>query len=118
MHIDCFVKGANLVARPTGELDLQVADTFRYQLERHLSTRGVKNLVLNLSRVSFIDSSGLGVILGRYRRLKAAGGEVAIVGPPPPVYRLLELAGLPKLVRFYASEEEALGSLEGGAGNE
>lgn len=118
MHVDCFVKGANLVARPAGELDLQVADLFRNQLERHLNTRGVKNLVLNLSRVSFIDSSGLGVILGRYRRLKAAGGEVAIVNPSPAVNRLLELAGLHKLVRFYASEEEALGSLEGGSGNE
>ena len=114
MFLDCFVRGANLVVRPAGELDLQVADFFRNQLERHLATAGVKNLVLNLSKVSFIDSSGLGVILGRYRRVKAQGGKVAIVNAPSPVGRLLELAGLHKLVHFYASEEEALGELAKG----
>jgi stage II sporulation protein AA (anti-sigma F factor antagonist) len=112
------VYGRNLVARPVGELDLSVADRFRIQLERHLAAGGVKNLVLDLSRVSFIDSSGLGVILGRYRRLRALGGEVAIVNPSPSVNRLLILAGLHRLVRFYGSEEEALGSLERGSGDE
>lgn len=102
------------MARPVGELDLQVADLFRQQLERHLAITRAKNLVLDLSRVSFIDSSGLGVILGRYRRVKAQGGEVAIVNVQPPVDRLLELAGLHRLVRFYANEEEALGELAKG----
>ena len=114
--MDCVVWGRNLVARPVGELDLAVADRFRAELEHYLAVGGVRTLVLNLSRVSFIDSSGLGVILGRYRYLRSLGGQVAIVRPSPPVNRLLELAGLHRLMRFYDSEEEALGSLERGSG--
>jgi stage II sporulation protein AA (anti-sigma F factor antagonist) len=117
MLLDLRVEGESLVARPVGELDLQVADALRRHLVRHLGIGRARNLVLNLSRVSFIDSSGLGVILGRYRQVKALGGEMAIVGPTPPVNRVLELAGLHRLVRFFASEEEALESLEGGGGS-
>lgn len=106
--------GENLIVRPSGELDLQVADDLRTQWHKWLTMPGVRNLVINLSEVSFIDSSGLGVILGRYRWVQAHGGSMALVNAGNAVRRILELAGLHKLARFYDSEQEALVELAGG----
>ena len=110
-------KGCSLVARLTGEIDLQVADALRTALDRAMGERGTRHLVLNLSRVSLIDSSGLGVILGRYRRLLHSGGRVGLVGLAPTVRRVLELSGLLRIMREYASEGEALAGLEPGDQN-
>jgi stage II sporulation protein AA (anti-sigma F factor antagonist) len=110
-------KGRSLVARLNGEIDLQVADALRTALDRAMGEKGTRNLVLNLSSVSLIDSSGLGVILGRYRRLLQNGGRVGLVGPGPTVKRVLELSGLLRIMREYASEGEALAGLEPGDGN-
>jgi len=105
-------RGSALVARLAGEIDLQVADSLRTALDEAIGERGSRNLVLNLSRVSLIDSSGLGVILGRYRRLLTGGGRVGLVGLAPTVKRVLELSGLLRIMREYASEGEALAGLE------
>jgi len=96
-----------LVARVSGELDAQNAAEFRQKLEHGLLKSGALNLVLDLARVSFIDSSGLGVILGRYKELKPRGGKVLIAEARPKVLRILELSGLFKLVEVCSSVEVA-----------
>ncbi|HUW65188.1 MAG TPA: anti-sigma F factor antagonist [Spirochaetia bacterium] len=105
-------KGCSLVARLTGEMDLQVADHLRSALDSAMGEKGTRYLVLDLSGVSFIDSSGLGVILGRYRRLAQSGGRVSLVGLSPPVKNVLELSGLLRIMREYSSAGEALAGLE------
>lgn len=108
MDLDLEISRDILLARPRGELDLGVADALREALEGALGENAVRHLVINLARVSFIDSSGLGVILGRYKRLAGAGGRVSLVGAQPQVRRILELSGLLRIMSEYASEEEAI----------
>jgi len=103
--------GNNLVARVDGELDMSVAGGFRAQVEAALDREGVRNLILNFSEVSFIDSSGLGAILGRYKRVSQAGGAMAIVNPQPQVKRILELSGIMRIMNTYPTEEEAIKNL-------
>jgi len=102
------LKQDTLLVRLQGELDLSVADTIRKSLEDGLDKNHVRHLVVNLSRVSFIDSSGLGVILGRYKRLSHQGGLVSLVGAQPQVRRVLSLSGLLTVMKECVSEEEAL----------
>lgn len=102
------IRRDTMLVRPRGELDLGVADMFRETLERGLERYAVRHMVLNLSGITFIDSSGLGVILGRYKRLAGSGGRISLVGARPHVRRILELSGLLRIMSEYPTEEEAI----------
>jgi stage II sporulation protein AA (anti-sigma F factor antagonist) len=84
------------------------ADHLRNALEQALDREPIINLVFNLAGVSFIDSSGLGVLLGRYKRVSKNGGKVMLVSPQPQVRRILELSGLFRIMDELSSESEAL----------
>lgn len=96
-----------LVAKVKGELDLAVADKFREDIEEQLQEKKAKNLLLDLEEVSFIDSSGLGVILGRYKCLSERGGRMAIIRPQPQVRHILELSGIMRIMGIYRDEKMA-----------
>lgn len=106
--------GRILVCYLAGELDLQAATSLRQELERELDAPMVEQLLLDLSRVTFMDSSGLGVILGRYRQVTDLGKGMAIAGASPAVRRVLELGGLGRLVPFYPTVADALQANAGG----
>jgi len=76
--------------------DLDMSATFRLEpaLDRLLSSGRVGELVLDLSGVAFVDSSGLGLLLATYERSREAGTAMAIVGPSPEVQRVFRLAGV------------------------
>lgn len=75
MKLYTEIKQRTLIVRLEGEVDMHVADTFRKTVDEAMEQAGVPNLMLNLARVTFIDSSGLGVILGRYKRIAQLGGR-------------------------------------------
>lgn len=108
MLLNTFAKDANLVVEIRGELDLLTAETFRNLVEKDLTRNKSLNLILDMEEVTFIDSSGLGVILGRYRRIREQGGKMAITAVKPHVFRILELAGIIRIVNLYENTEQAL----------
>ncbi|MBP2625591.1 MAG: anti-sigma-factor antagonist [Firmicutes bacterium] len=108
MNITTFLKRGVLIVRVEGELDMHVADKFRQKIDNALETSGVKHILFNLEAVKFIDSSGLGVILGRYKKISAAGGKVLVAQIQPQVLQIFELSGLLKIIKLYNSEAEAL----------
>ena len=108
MNITTFLKRGVLIVRVEGELDMHGADKFRQVIDNALETSGVKHILFNLDAVKFIDSSGLGVILGRYKKINAAGGKVLVAHIQPQVMQIFELSGLSKIIKFYNSEAEAL----------
>lgn len=115
MKIEQEIKGNALVVRLAGEFDLHSAEEFRAVVDESLDREGVVNLVLNLKEISFIDSSGLGAILGRYRKISGGPGTMIIAGPSRRVRQLLELSGIPRIIPIYVSEKVALDRLsEGG----
>lgn len=71
-----------LVVRLSGELDHHTADQVREQVSQAIEEKQVRHLILNLENLSFMDSSGLGVILGRYKQMKQANGEMIICSVP------------------------------------
>ncbi len=89
-----------LVAKIKGEIDMAVAGEFRQRLQEKMENNNCHNLLLNMHDVTFIDSSGLGVILGRYRQLAPIGGKIAISGVKENVYRLLLASGLDKIIQI------------------
>ncbi len=108
MKITTFLKRGVLIVRVDGELDMHVADEFRQAVDHAVSTSGVKHILFNLEMVNFIDSSGLGVILGRYKKIFTLGGKVLVTNIQPQVLKIFELSGLLKIITLYHSEAEAL----------
>jgi len=111
MVIEVKKMPGTLVVRLRGELDMCTAEKFKKVVEEALESRGVKNIILNLAQVPFIDSSGLGVILGRYKNLQERGGKLLAVELLPAVKKIFELSGLPKIIGIYEKESQALADI-------
>ncbi len=83
------------VLRLEGELDAYVAPDLRERLHRLVAEETEMDvLVVDLARVSFLDSTILGTLVGGLRRMRERGGELQLVYPPHPVSRIFELTGL------------------------
>lgn len=101
-------RGEVLVLQVNGELDLKGAQELRTHAEKLLGEGRTRRLVLDLTGVGFIDSSGLSAILGRYRHLHELGGRMAVCGASARVTALLEMAGVSRFIPLCASLAEAL----------
>ena len=109
MNLEIEIKDNCMLVRLMGEIDLAVTDTLRNSLEHELDLNpAVKNIVINLSDVDYIDSSGLGVLLGRYKRVTREGGKMFIVGASPQVRKIVDMSGLFNIMPECTSEAEAL----------
>lgn len=100
------LRGGSLWVRMVGELDEATADQFRTEVEAALDRTRAHDLHLELSRVTFIDSSGLGAIIGRYKRVRRAGGRVLLVNPAPAPLKVLEMAGLLRLMEVVQADPD------------
>lgn len=97
-----------LVVAVQGDLDMATAKDFRDRVDGMLLMRpGIQQLLVDLSAVGFIDSSGLGVIIGRYKLMQDRGGQMALTGAGSNVYRILEMSGIKKLMPIAKGEAKA-----------
>lgn len=87
-----------LIVRLESELDHHAAAGMRGQLDRLLQDRRVQHLVLDLKKLRFMDSSGIGFIIGRYKLMARRGGSVAVINADRRMDRIFEMAGLYQLV--------------------
>ncbi len=92
------IKDDSIMLTISGELDLRVADKLRTEIDKIIDKSNKKNYVFNFEDVNFIDSSGLGVLLGRYKKLHSQGGKISIINVQPQVMRILELSGITNLI--------------------
>jgi stage II sporulation protein AA (anti-sigma F factor antagonist) len=105
-------QGDVLIARLGGELDHHTADKVKGHLEQQLAKGHTKHLVVNLAGMHFMDSSGLGVLIGRYKQIKQLGGQMKVSNVDPAIYRIIEMSGLFKIIQVHPTEHEALSGLE------
>jgi len=108
LSIDLEIRNDVLCIRLSGELDHHAADELREKATNILNNSTVRHIVLNLENLTFMDSSGLGVILGRYKHIKQLNGEMIVCAISPPIKRLFDMSGLFKIVRLEPTEEFAL----------
>lgn len=111
LHSVFDVKEDVLIVRLSGELDHHEAENLRDKWKDMMYKNPIKHVILNLENVSFMDSSGLGVILGRYKEVLQLGGEMVVCSISPSVKRLFEMSGLFKIIRLEENEAFALETL-------
>jgi stage II sporulation protein AA (anti-sigma F factor antagonist) len=110
LKISTLIRKDYLVVRAEGEFDVHAADEFKQTVDEALEICGARNLALSLKGVTFLDSSGVGAILSRYKKVQLLGGEVIVMNLQPQVARVLELSGLFRLLKVYQSEKKAFES--------
>ena len=88
-----------------GEIDHHSAATLRSGIDGVIFEFRPKRLELDLSSVNFMDSSGLGLIMGRYSLMREQGGEVVVVDPAPMVEKVMNLAGMKRIITVVKTEE-------------
>lgn len=101
-------RGNVLVVSLSGELDQHTADELRTAIEKELDKDIARHMLLDLSQLAFMDSSGVGVLLGRFRRIHAQGGKMAAYALHPHLERLYELAALSRVIPAFAAEDTAI----------
>lgn len=112
MHLSTEKIGQTLVVKISGELDLSTSPLFREQIELKLEEDpNLRYLILDLSETSFIDSSGLGAILGRFKKITQKGGKLSFIQVPSNLCKLFELSGLMRIMEIHPSLEAALDNL-------
>ena len=105
-------KKNTLIVHVGGDFDLVSANEFREKIDKNLDETMCQNLLLDLAKATFIDSSGLGVILGRFRRIKANDGQMIIYGAKAGIRKIFEVSGILSLMSVCNTEEEAWQLLE------
>ena len=101
------------ICRPIGELDAFTVSQFRQSLAE-LASSG--QLLIDLSGVPFVDSAGLGALIGGIRRVRELGGDVAVACPRPTLTRLLRTTGFDRIVTVTPTLEEAIVTLSAPTG--
>lgn len=99
MHIQVKHQSDYITACLYGELDHHSAEMVKAQLDDVIAKYRNVNLVLDLKNLSFMDSSGLGVLLGRYKKLKAVGSSMYIKNANRQIEKVFDVSGIYKIIK-------------------
>ena len=94
-----------MIYRTPEEIDHHVAKNLSKELDMLIEAYHVKTLVFDFQDTSFMDSSGIGVIMGRYRMVYLLGGEVWAVHANERMKKILTMSGVTKIIQIYEEEE-------------
>ncbi len=108
LEIEVDETEAYTVCRPLGELDAYTVPTFREALGGFV---GVPRLIIDLSAVPFMDSAGLGALIGGIRKVRDSEGEVVVACSRPTLTRLLHTTGFDRIVTVTENLEAAIEAL-------
>jgi stage II sporulation protein AA (anti-sigma F factor antagonist) len=97
-----------LITALSGELDHNSAEEVRVRIDDRIDRDNIEKVILDFSGVTFMDSSGIGAVLGRYKKLVNKNGVLCIAEPNKNVNRIFELAGLYKVIKNYNTVDEAV----------
>lgn len=120
MDFELKEKKQTLIVSLKGELDHHYSDFIRKKIDGEMMSVRFKNLIFDFSELTFMDSSGIGMVMGRYKNITHLGGKVSIVcknktktdrygrDVPDGIERLLDMSGIFKIIKRYGSVDEAL----------
>lgn len=108
MYLKYAKQEETLIVTFLGELDHHSAEEVRVKIDDRIDRDNIKKLVLNFEGVTFMDSSGIGVVVGRLRKMQAKKGALCITDVNRTVNKVFELSGLYKIIKAYDSVEQAI----------
>ncbi len=97
-----------LVVKIDGDIDHHTSIEMKDKIDDAYKKMRAKNIIFDFTSVSFMDSSGIGMVIGRYKNAKQQGGQVFVINVNSHLSKIFEISGLPKLVRTCSSLDDAL----------
>lgn len=110
--ISVHVQNELMFVNLTGELDQSTTQSVKEKLIGSIEASDIRHIVFNLKSLSFMDSSGIGIILGRYNQIKDRGGRVFVVGMNPVVSKVFYMSGLNQIITIIDDEANVMRVLE------
>ena len=99
-RVSVSLGGNDMLCSIHGDIDHHNARVIRMQIDDELYKQRPKKLTLDLSRVEFMDSSGLGLILGRFNKASEIGTEFTLLNPADSVRKILDVAGIARMIKI------------------
>ena len=97
MSVTTELDGSRLTARLSGDIDHFTAAAMRGDIDLAVRMNAVDELVLDFSGVTFMDSSGIGLVMGRAKLMSELGGKCRVADPPAYIVKVMKLSGVDKL---------------------
>lgn len=91
-----------------GEIDHHYTEEIREKIDREFKKSSAKNILFDFSEVGFMDSSGIGMIIGRYKLAKERGGETICFGLKENTKKIFQMSGLLKLIKCFKTKDDAI----------
>jgi stage II sporulation protein AA (anti-sigma F factor antagonist) len=113
LNID--IHGKVMLVAPTVEIDAHSAERLRLTVDAAFEKSPCINIVFDFKKVNFMDSSGIGMLIGRYKYAEKRGGGLALANMSNEMTRLYTISGLAKIIKNFPSVDDALTALKGGA---
>jgi stage II sporulation protein AA (anti-sigma F factor antagonist) len=101
-----------LLVKVSGELDHHMAEKIKAAVDDKMRSTNAVNIIFDFSKLVFMDSSGLGVIMGRYKKARTLGGPVIVYGVNAVVLRIMEMSGIDKIIKLAPNYEKAIRVLD------
>ena len=100
--------GQILIIHLPKEFDHHNCRNLKYETDLLLAENYIRKIVLDFSRTEFMDSSGIGVLLNRYKQMKANGGRTTLYGVSAQVGRVLSVGGITRIIEHFNTRDEAM----------
>ena len=107
MKVEHYMEEKILKIIMTEEIDHHTSLTIRTRLDYEISRFRPKKVIIDLENVKFMDSAGIGLIIGRYKVIKECGGQLEIENVNLKLMRIFEMSGLNKIIEFNQKEIQA-----------
>jgi len=91
--------GFTLIVAIEGEIDHHTSRLLKERIDSKFIMEPVKNIIIDLSRVTFMDSAGIGLIIGRMKRVSSVGGSMSIRNPKPEILKMLKMSNIDNLIK-------------------
>ena len=98
MEVYTDFEGGTMVFRLVGELDEHSAEFVRRRLDEAIESNSYNDAMMDLSRLSFMDSTGIGVVIGRYKLLRKNNKRLFVRNPSPTVDKIFRMSGLYEII--------------------
>ncbi|MFI3210986.1 MAG: anti-sigma factor antagonist [Peptostreptococcaceae bacterium] len=108
--VKCFMQDKTLIVEfEVFELDHHITNEVRDKIDYILNTKKIIDIIFDFEKIRFMDSSGIGVIIGRYKKIASEGGKVSIIGANERVRKIFELSGMTNIINI--CDKESISSL-------
>ena len=107
LTVNFYLKDRNMFIRLIGEMDQDSVGNLREKLIEIIEEHKVKNLIINMQKLEFMDSTGIGIIIGRYNQIKKKDGKLILCNINKNVEKIIMLCGLTRICEIKNNEEEA-----------